>query len=137
MPVARHHARGSLAGAPAWLPYSTGLFYDQLPAAGGPDPAQVMFAEVGTGAARGRISGAMLSAGFYVAKGRATDVKAESTIALTTASLRRGTASRHQLLGAAFLKRWKKSHVQVPADLPEHDRDAFEQAILDHPQFAG
>lgn len=42
---------------------------------------------------------AMLSAGFYVAKGRATDVKAESTIALTLASLQRGTARRHDLLG--------------------------------------
>jgi len=79
---------------------------------------------------------AMLSAGFYVAKGRATDVKAESTIALTEASLKRGTAARHQLLGAAFLKRWNKSHVQVPANLPEAEREAFEKAILDHPQFA-
>ncbi len=79
---------------------------------------------------------AMLSAGFYVAKGRATDVKAESTIALTEPSLKRGTAARHRLLGAAFLKRWQKSHVQVPADLPEAEREAFEKAILDHPQFA-
>jgi len=79
---------------------------------------------------------AMLSAGFYVAKGRATDVKAESTIALTEPSLKRGTAARHRLLGAAFLKRWHKSHVQVPADLPEADREAFENAIRDHPQFA-
>jgi|CXWL01.1.fsa_nt_gi queuine tRNA-ribosyltransferase len=78
---------------------------------------------------------AMLSAGFYVAKGRATDVKAESTIALTLASLQRGTARRHDLLGAAFLKRWHKSHVQVPVDLPDADREAFEQAIRDHPQF--
>ncbi len=80
---------------------------------------------------------AMLSAGFYVAKGRATDVKAESTIALTEASLHRGTAKRHDLLGAAFLKRWNKSHVQVPADLPEAEREAFEKAIVDHPQFRG
>lgn len=80
---------------------------------------------------------AMLSGGFYVAKGRATDVKAESTIALTAASLKRGTASRHELLGATFLTRWKKSHVQVPADLPEADREAFEKAIIDHPQFRG
>ena len=79
---------------------------------------------------------AMLSAGFYVAKGRATDVKAESTIALTEPSLKRGTASRHHLLGSAFLKRWNKSHVQVPKDLPEAEREAFERAILDHPQFA-
>ena len=78
---------------------------------------------------------AMLSAGFYVAKGRATDVKAESTIALTKTSLKRGTASRHDLLGAAFLKRWSKSHVQVPADLPESEREAFERAIIEHPQF--
>jgi len=80
---------------------------------------------------------AMLSAGFYVAKGRATDVKAESTIALTPASVHRGTARRHDLLGAAFLKRWNKSHVQVPADLPEAEREAFEKAIVDHPQFKG
>ena len=80
---------------------------------------------------------AMLSAGFYVAKGRATDVKVESTIALTEASLHRGTARRHDLLGAAFLKRWNKSHVQVPADLPEAEREAFEKAIVDHPQFKG
>ena len=79
---------------------------------------------------------AMLSAGFYVARGCATDVKVESTIALTAASLKRGTAGRHNLLGATFLKRWKKSHVQVPADLAAGDREAFEQAILDHPQFA-
>jgi queuine tRNA-ribosyltransferase len=80
---------------------------------------------------------AMLSAGFYVAKGRATDVKVESTIALTEPALKRGTAARHDLLGAAFLKRWEKSHVQVPADLPEAEREAFERAIVEHPQFAG
>ena len=80
---------------------------------------------------------AMLSAGFYVAKGRATDVKSESTIALSPASLSRGTGARHELLGSAFLTRWKKSHAQVPPDLPAGDRDAFEKALLDHPQFRG
>jgi queuine tRNA-ribosyltransferase len=78
---------------------------------------------------------AMLSAGFYVAKGRATDVKVESTIALTAASVSRGTGSRHELLGAAFLTRWKKSHVQVPVDVPADEREAFAAALEDHPQF--
>lgn len=50
LPVAEHEADGALLGAPAWLPDSSGIFYDQLPPSGGPTSAQVMFAEIGTGA---------------------------------------------------------------------------------------
>ncbi len=51
LPVAEHDVDGALLGSPAWLPDSSGLFYDQLPPSGGPNSAQVMFAEIGTGAA--------------------------------------------------------------------------------------
>ena len=78
---------------------------------------------------------AMLAAGFHVAKGRATDVKSESTIAFTAAALKQGTASRHALLGAGWLSRWKRSHARLPADIPESMAAAFEDLILKHPQF--
>ena len=80
---------------------------------------------------------AMLGAGFHLAKGRATDVKAESTIAFTPEALARGTADRHDILGAAWLSRWKRSQAQFPRDLAEADYEAFEGLILNHPQFRG
>ncbi len=78
---------------------------------------------------------AMLAAGFWVAKGRATDVKAESTIAFTKAALTQGTASRHALLGASWLARWRRSHSRAPADVAVSELPAFEAVITDHPQF--
>lgn len=51
VPVVEHHADGALLGAPAWVPDSSGLFYDMLPPSGGPALAQVMFSEIGTNAA--------------------------------------------------------------------------------------
>jgi hypothetical protein len=50
LPVAEHTADGELLGSPAWLPDSSGLFYDALPPSGGPTSAHVMFVEIGTGA---------------------------------------------------------------------------------------
>lgn len=44
LPVAAHDRDGALLGAPAWLPDSTGLYYDHLPPSGGASTAQVMFA---------------------------------------------------------------------------------------------
>ncbi|MBX7186487.1 MAG: tRNA guanosine(34) transglycosylase Tgt [Vicinamibacteria bacterium] len=79
---------------------------------------------------------AMLAAGFYVARGRATDVKSESTIAFTPAALKQGTAARHALLGAGWLGRWKRSHARLPSDVPESESEAFERSITGHPQFA-
>jgi queuine tRNA-ribosyltransferase len=80
---------------------------------------------------------AMLGAGFYVARGRATDDKPESTIAFTRAALEHGTARRHELLGADWLTRWKRSGATFPTDLPEGEHAAFEQAILQHEQLRG
>jgi queuine tRNA-ribosyltransferase len=79
---------------------------------------------------------AMLGAGFYVAKGRATDVKSESTIAFTEAALKRGKALRHDLLGVSWLSRWKRSHARLPSDVPEEAGGSFEDLILRHPQFS-
>ena len=78
---------------------------------------------------------AMLGAGFYVAKGRSTDDKPESTIAFTPAALHDGSAGRHELLGADWLARWKRSGARFPTDLPAHECAAFEQVILQHDQF--
>lgn len=79
---------------------------------------------------------AMLGAGFYVAKGRATDDKPESTIAFTPAALECG-GRRHQLLGADWLARWKRSGAKFPTDLPVDERAVFEQVIQRHDQFRG
>ncbi len=78
---------------------------------------------------------AMLGAGFYVARGRSTDDKPESTIAFTRAALEHGTARRHDRLGPAWLGRWKRSDARFPTDLPSDERPAFEQLILRHMQF--
>jgi len=79
---------------------------------------------------------AMLGAGFYVARGRSTDDKPESTIALTRAALDRGAARRHPLLDATWLTRWKRSGAKFPPDLPPSEHASFEQLILTHDQFA-
>jgi queuine tRNA-ribosyltransferase len=78
---------------------------------------------------------ALLGAGFYVAKGRATDDKPESTIAFTRAAWEQGAARRHTLLGADWLSRWRRSGAKYPTDLPVAERPAFEQRILQHAQF--
>ncbi len=80
---------------------------------------------------------AMLGAGFFVATGRATDDKPESTIAFTRAARDHGAARRHDLLGADWLARWKRSGAKFPSDLLEDERADFEQTILRHDQFAG
>ena len=77
----------------------------------------------------------ILGAGFHLAKGRATDVKAESTIALTPEAVSRGTGGRHELLGAVWLSRWKRSQARFPRDLAEAEFGEFERLILNHPQF--
>jgi queuine tRNA-ribosyltransferase len=80
---------------------------------------------------------AMLGAGFHIGKGRPTDAKAESTIAFTPEALARGTASRHEIMGAVWLSRWKRSQARYPSDIHEDGYAAFEQLILNHPQFMG
>jgi Tol biopolymer transport system component len=51
--VALHDADGALLGAPAWLPDSSGLYYDHLPPSGEASSGQVRFAPLSpTGSAR-------------------------------------------------------------------------------------
>lgn len=74
---------------------------------------------------------AMLAAGFYVAKGRATGPKQETTIGLTRPAL---THTCHELLADDWLNRWQRSTAKAPPGAPVGD-SSWEQAILAHPQF--
>ena len=56
-PVAEHDQDGALLGVPAWLPDSSGLFYDHLPASGDPMSIQVMFAPVDSTMGGARVVG--------------------------------------------------------------------------------
>lgn len=78
---------------------------------------------------------AFLAAGFYVARGRAAGGKQETTIAFTPAALSGQFAPRHQLLGEAWLAKWKRSRARIPSWVPAGGETAFEQSIRDHPQF--
>jgi queuine tRNA-ribosyltransferase len=78
------------------------------------------------------VRAAMLAAGFYVAKGRATGPKGETTIGLSA----RAAASAHgrELLGPEWLAKWGRSDAQVPFGSTAQD-DAWRDAVLAHPQF--
>ena len=78
---------------------------------------------------------ALLVAGFYVAKGRRTGEKLETTIAFTPSAL--PLAGGLDLLGADWLRKWHRSAAKYPSELEEHHRSAFEEAIVGHPQFKG
>ncbi|HTD72714.1 MAG TPA: tRNA guanosine(34) transglycosylase Tgt [Steroidobacteraceae bacterium] len=79
-----------------------------------------------------RVRAAMLAAGFYVAKGRGTGPKAETTIALTPGAA--AAAHGHELLGLDWLAKWQRSETQAPLGNLEHD-DTWREAVLAHPQF--
>jgi queuine tRNA-ribosyltransferase len=103
---------------------------------------QRLFAAVGRGAtellthtASTAARVAMLGAGFYVARGLATDDKPETTIALTPQALDRDAADRRDLLGADWLARWQRSGAKFPSDVSLAERAGFEQRILQHAQF--
>ena len=76
---------------------------------------------------------ALLAAGFYVAQGRSSGVKTETTVALTPGFTK---PCRFTLLGGDWLKKWSRSHAQFPVGLPESEQVAFEAKIRAHPQFA-
>lgn len=71
----------------------------------------------------------MLAAGFYVAKGRATGPKGETTICISSAV----TKHPYELLGEDWLARWQRSDAQIP--LGARPDDAWREKILQHPQF--
>jgi queuine tRNA-ribosyltransferase len=80
-----------------------------------------------------RVRAAMLAAGFYVAKGRGTGAKAETTIALS----RRAAAAphNHELLGAEWLAKWRRSDAQTPFGGLADDASWID-AVFGHPQFS-
>jgi queuine tRNA-ribosyltransferase len=78
------------------------------------------------------VRAAMLAAGFYVAKGRGTGAKAETTIGLSRHSA--AAPHNHELLGAEWLAKWRRSDAQTPFGSPVNDSSWFD-AVARHPQF--
>ncbi|HZE43419.1 MAG TPA: tRNA guanosine(34) transglycosylase Tgt [Steroidobacteraceae bacterium] len=78
------------------------------------------------------VRAAMLAAGFYVAKGRGTGPKAETTIALSPQAA--AAAHDHELLGQEWLTKWRRSDAQAPFGSPADDV-SWQEAVLKHPQF--
>jgi queuine tRNA-ribosyltransferase len=78
------------------------------------------------------VRAAMLAAGFYVAKGRGTGPKAETTIGLSP----RAAAGPHnrELLGADWLAKWRRSDAQAPFGALAEDV-SWRDAVSEHPQF--
>jgi len=78
-----------------------------------------------------KVRAAMLAAGFYVAKGRATGPKSETTIGLSPSAL--ALAHDRELLGKEWLRKWQRSDAQAP--LGAADDGAWRDAVSGHPQF--
>jgi len=78
------------------------------------------------------VRAAMLAAGFYVAKGRATGPKAETTIGLSP--LAAAVPHGHELLGQEWLAKWRRSDAQTPFGVAAGDV-TWHDAVLEHPQF--
>ena len=91
--------------------------------------------ELFTYSASTAVRGALLAAGWHVAKGRGIGHRPETTVALTPEALDGPDAGRHELLEGAWLDKWRRSGARTPAALPPHEQAAFEAAILRHPQF--
>jgi queuine tRNA-ribosyltransferase len=86
-------------------------------------------AELFTYSASTAVRAALLGAGFYVAKGRGTGPKEETTIAIKGGGVR-------ELLGREWLQRWQRSQAKYPYGLdPENERQ-FDSLILKHAQFS-
>ena len=78
------------------------------------------------------VRAAMLAAGFYVAKGRPTGPKAETTIALSP--LAAIADHDHELLGSEWLGKWRRSDARAPFGADAGD-SSWQEAISVHPQF--
>ena len=81
-----------------------------------------------------QVRACLLAAGFFVASGRSTGAKAETTIAMTALAVE-AEGHDHSLLDGEWLARWKRSAAQFPADLEAGTRDDFAAKILGHRQF--
>ncbi|MEO8313810.1 MAG: tRNA guanosine(34) transglycosylase Tgt [Pseudomonadota bacterium] len=80
-----------------------------------------------------RVRAALLAAGFFVAKGRATGPKLETTIALSP--LAADSAHGHELLGEEWLGKWARSDAQMPMGAGDADSQ-WHAAVAGHAQFA-
>jgi queuine tRNA-ribosyltransferase len=76
------------------------------------------------------VRAAMLAAGFYVAKGRGTGPKAETTIALSPRAAQ--APHHHELLKHEWLAKWQRSEAQAPFGCLDEN---WRGAVLAHPQF--
>lgn len=74
---------------------------------------------------------AMLAAGFFVAKGRGTGPKAETTIGLSPAAA--AAVHERDLLGAEWLDKWRRSDARAP--LGGAEDSTWLDAVNRHPQF--
>ncbi|MEO8306664.1 MAG: tRNA guanosine(34) transglycosylase Tgt [Pseudomonadota bacterium] len=79
-----------------------------------------------------RVRAALLAAGFFVATGRATGPKLETTIALSplAAALPHG----RELLGQEWLRKWQRSDAQVPMGAEAGD-ESWRESVTRHSQF--
>jgi queuine tRNA-ribosyltransferase len=84
------------------------------------------------------VRAALLAAGFYVARGRGTGPKAETTIGLTPRAAvdadGRALLRGRELLGDEWLAKWRRSDAQAPMGTDPSDASWFE-AVRGHPQF--
>jgi queuine tRNA-ribosyltransferase len=78
------------------------------------------------------VRAAMLAAGFYVAKGRGTGPKGETTIGLSARAA--AAAHGHELLGQEWLAKWRRSDAQAPFGSITDDA-SWREAVLTHVQF--
>jgi queuine tRNA-ribosyltransferase len=78
---------------------------------------------------------ALLTAGFFVAEGVGTGPKTSTTIAFAPSLDGAHPALAAQLLGPAWLARWRRSDSKFPAALPPSEQPAFAERIEAHPQF--
>jgi queuine tRNA-ribosyltransferase len=81
-----------------------------------------------------RVRAALLAAGFFVARGRATGPKLETTIALSPLAAR--APHRHELLGAEWLGKWARSDARMPMGAADADSQ-WHASVSGHAQFAG
>ena len=79
---------------------------------------------------------ALLTAGFFVAEGVGTGPKSATTVAFTPRLDRSHRPLAAQLLGPAWLARWRRSQSKFPAALPADEQPAFAGRIEAHLQFA-
>jgi queuine tRNA-ribosyltransferase len=84
------------------------------------------------------VRAALLAAGFYVARGRGTGPKAETTIGLTPRAAvdadGRQLPHGRELLGEEWLAKWRRSDAQVPMGADSSDA-SWHHAVRAHPQF--